>query len=1129
MCRFLQVTTCACVALLLALFSAVCGATSTIDFEGLSTGGFGGEGQPVAVFQQFADEGVIFNSPKAIDYSRGLVLTGFAHSGTKGIEQCFAQEFCKQPIEITFTCPQPRVKVWVGSSSKLDTARTVVLRAFDSQGQVITAVQAALGPSPSPVPISSPLEVRDRRRRIARVQIRYVPEDTLMNGLAVDDVEFEVVGPAPPCTAMRAPQLTLSQPVPQSPVFFDEFMLQGSIVTDGPLLDAVLTRTGSSGAQTMDVLSSGPVSRNGGPFGPIRIDGLLSPGPNNLELRASNCTGSATASTDVSLTRGKLNILGTEVNQGLPDYPLAAGKTTLIRVYTASTISGEPVRVTSAQLEVTANVGGITRTFAKQAVISTPIFSNDTKQFGENQNVNFYLLGNEIPAGTYTFVARLMDQDRLLQIVSFDQNFVFSRTDDLRILLVLPDLFLYERPLAEVATLWDYLDDLARILPVRDNWGLLGDAAGLQIALRLFEPLCDGSYPPRLGDCGPTPEEVATDSWARFKWTIVQPRRAGQRRTACQDSNGTVIPNSVANGLLRPVPCQALPGIVPPFRYVNDGSGRLATMVVSDAFLYFPGYAGNTADPTYDLDYDGTISTSELSAFVMEYSQDNGVTWRRDLTQLRPGDIVHSFVDSSPRNGALDPGEAVAPFIQGNLVGYMWAHPRSLLDAYNRLANNGPKLRAAGYVIWPGMEHVGTAGGTGGVDSVGIGGFWAWLDGRPVLFQEFGHSLGLVPANSPNSNAAGGDPPHSRNRNVNDSRAFDPVRRKRLINPISVMNCCPPGSLASPTYSNSMLETAEYANVFNQLRSQLATAVSPVSSSSQPVFAANIEVSRSDEAHFRSSFISTDSPASEVAPKSKYSLVFLGPAKKILRRDPIAVVFETEIERAHLGKALYHHTAQVQVSRPLPTHTVAVEMRHGVRVIGRLNRPPHAPKLEFYPPAPEKTTANAQRLRLRWKSHHPDRARVSYSVYWQRGSGHYRWQPLAVGLQAQAWDLDFGTVQPGPGRIRVEACDGFHVVYAEKNITIPEVKQNALVSIVEPRQDAVATESTPVVLRGIALDPQQGLINGESLQWTSDIEGQLCRGTSCVVHLRAGAHVVTLRAATRSGAESTAQIRMLVK
>src|SRR5262245_1441250 len=89
-----------------------------INFDELTTTG-PGQGGKLAVFSNYAARGVTFNGPVAIDYSKGLAIPGFAHSGTIGIEQCYSREFCSTPIQMNFTTAQAQVRMWIGSSLRL--------------------------------------------------------------------------------------------------------------------------------------------------------------------------------------------------------------------------------------------------------------------------------------------------------------------------------------------------------------------------------------------------------------------------------------------------------------------------------------------------------------------------------------------------------------------------------------------------------------------------------------------------------------------------------------------------------------------------------------------------------------------------------------------------------------------------------------------------------------------------------------------------------------------------------------------------------------------------------------------------------------------------------------------------
>jgi hypothetical protein len=271
-----------------------------IDFEDQTTTG-PGEGGPFTVSHQYEGEGkgITFNEAKILDYSKGISPSryqGFAHSGTKGIEQCYGREFCTKPIQMKFTAPQKDVGVWVGYSDSLSNQKMVIMRALDSSGALVKETTAVFQPSPSPIPIQTPMEIKSDNANIDSVTLNLAsdangPPD-ITNHLAVDDVEFDTPGHPPGCDATENPTVTITQPTSGQILGSNFFDVKGTVSTTSPLYDAKLIITGSGGSRSLDILSANEISHNGGAFSVNGITDNLFAGLNTITVRAQNCMGS---------------------------------------------------------------------------------------------------------------------------------------------------------------------------------------------------------------------------------------------------------------------------------------------------------------------------------------------------------------------------------------------------------------------------------------------------------------------------------------------------------------------------------------------------------------------------------------------------------------------------------------------------------------------------------------------------------------------------------------------------------------------------------------------------------------------------------------------------------------------
>lgn len=296
-----------------------------------------------AVNEQYADDGVTFSNPRAIDYS---AAPGFAHSGNVAVDPCFGgDEFCHEPVGVSFTALQRRVRVWVGVSSPLTSPMNVRLRAFDAASNPIATAGIALPVNAARTPIQTQLTVGDLAVAPTIDRVEVTTEDTFTGGLVVDDVEFDAVGPPPPCPATGVPVVTLTNPALGTVVQNNQFLLGGSVDRRGAPITSASIRA-QAPLRTAQGFP-GLIRPSGGTFGLVNLGGLLNPGTNQITVTATNCAGTGTSVTQgvryAPIPAGtRFRQLGLEVTQGvqLPfnPIPLVAGtpgafKRTFARVY----------------------------------------------------------------------------------------------------------------------------------------------------------------------------------------------------------------------------------------------------------------------------------------------------------------------------------------------------------------------------------------------------------------------------------------------------------------------------------------------------------------------------------------------------------------------------------------------------------------------------------------------------------------------------------------------------------------------------------------------------------------------------------------------------------------------------
>jgi ligand-binding sensor domain-containing protein len=230
-------------------------------------------------------------------------------------------------------------------------------------------------------------------------------------------------------------------------------------------------------------------------------------------IQVRTASGTATSASSFTVGSGGLTVFGWEVHQGVPvGVLLVAEKTTVVRVFVGTNDPALPAYVDGALLRIY-KLGSTTPELAYGTIPNNGWFSNKTKQFTQDGSIDFLLPGSMFQPGVYLFEVELSAGNHLLADRHFGTAYYFEETADMRIHASAPG----SAPSVQQTALWiRQMQAMARAYPVRDGWGSLGMARGVQVAVQPYDE-CDGS---QMAHCNGT----------GYLWDFWQQNPSGQRQ-----------------------------------------------------------------------------------------------------------------------------------------------------------------------------------------------------------------------------------------------------------------------------------------------------------------------------------------------------------------------------------------------------------------------------------------------------------------------------------------------------------------------------------------------------------------------------------------------------------------------
>ena len=167
-------------------------------------------------------------------------------------------------------------------------------------------------------------------------------------------------------------------------------------------------------------------------------------------------------------------------------------------------------------------------------------------------------------------------------------------------------------------------------------------------------------------------------------------------------------------------------------------------------------------------------------------------------------------------------------------------------------------------------------------------------------------------------------------------------------------------------------------------------------------------------------------------------------------------------------------------------------------------------------------------VRVEWQGSDADGDPLTFHLFFSADGGKI-WQLIASRLADTRIDLPVGQLKgTDQGVFMVLASDGVNTGRAMTPAAFV-VPRKAPEAVISPNQDFGTFSGEVVILSGLGLDREDGLLDNEALEWTSSRDGFLGTGSTMMSGLLSeGVHLISLTTTDSDGNQSAASIRINV-
>lgn len=249
-----------------------------------------------------------------------------------------------------------------------------------------------------------------------------------------------------------------------------------------------------------------------------------------------------------------------------------------------------------------------------------------------------------------------------------------------------------------------------------------------------------------------------------------------------------------------------------------------------------------------------------------------------------------------------------------------------------------------------------------------------------------------------------------------------------------------------------------------------------------------------------------------------------GPYSLELQDGSGSVLFIREFELKEVG---FENSRPFYEVLPYPANTARILIKHGTVVLRTIVVTANIPEVTVTFPTGGESLSGQQTIT--WNAFDADGGLLTYDVLYSADGGN-TWSALAVSLSQSSYLWDTTTVAGGEqSLIRVFATDGVNTGQDDSDAIFTVEKKSPEPVIISPPDTATFFLFEPIILKGSAFDPEDGPIDGDSLSWSSDIDGALGSGRELTLtSLSPAEHLIMLSTLDSDGNLGTASTTLTI-